>query len=371
MPLCRRTSLLEPGKTTGAVAKQSIYLSRGVRTREPSKKASTQLKVIGKRQISTVVENSDQVDEAVGNDPDLPVYEFSSVQPEVSRKYIRSVVEACNELECVAGPVGFDMEWRVPWRGMPPRPVAVVQIASQRKVFIIQTSAMRGVFPRKLREILEDETIPKVGVNVQGDAKKLFKDHGVKIQNLVELSLMMRQAATEMPPKVDQQGRKLVSLKEQARFYLQKTLVKNEARIGDWERILDSVQLDYAANDAHCSISLYYHYLELSKASGNPLDHSLFTANVSLDGELTFEAKAAPSRKQRTKKKESVTSADDASNLCASGDTTSSIADKGAELPKKGNNQATYADIIEILDSESEFERDLVNVSTKLQRVVF
>ncbi|KAG9054302.1 hypothetical protein FS842_005515 [Serendipita sp. 407] len=363
----------------GTVAKlssiQTSFLphsSRGESSRKPTRRDSNKLDGVVIRESSSVPEIGNNAEEpnepTAGLEPDLPVYDYSLLKPEVSRVYIRSAADACSALEDVAGPVGFDMEWRVPWRGMPQRPVAVIQISSRRSVFIIQTSAMRGVFPRKLKEVLEDATIPKVGVNVQGDAKKLFKDHGVKIQNLVELSLMMRLAAPEMPPGVARHGRRLVSLKEQARFYLQKNLVKNEARIGDWERLLNPVQLDYAANDAHCSISLYHHYLELSESSEERMDHSLFTANISSVGELAFEATAPAPPRKVTKTKRSSRS-DESLSLLAAKDTRDPVIDEVDNMHKQLMKKTVYPDIIEISDSDSDVERDIANVSTKLRNV--
>ncbi|KAG8797985.1 hypothetical protein FRC16_008228 [Serendipita sp. 398] len=179
---------------------------------------------------------------------------------------------------------------------------------------------------------------------------------------------MMRQAAPEMPPGVARHGRRLVSLKEQARFYLQKNLVKNEARIGDWERLLNPVQLDYAANDAHCSISLYHHYLELSESSEERMDHSLFTANISSVGELAFEATAPAPPRKVTKTKRSSRS-DESLALLAAKDTRDPVIDEVDNMHKQLMKKTVYPDIIEISDSDSDVERDIANVSTKLRNV--
>jgi exonuclease 3'-5' domain-containing protein 2 len=115
-----------------------------------------------------------------------------------------------------------------------------------------------AAFPSKLRELLEDPTIVKAGVNVRGmpllsiarfssveqfipgDAKKLYTDHKVKIQNLVELSSLSRIAD---PDLICGGGRKLIRLQKLVAAYLKHNLVKSEVRTGDWEYRLSEEQL--------------------------------------------------------------------------------------------------------------------------------
>jgi hypothetical protein len=90
------------------------------------------------------VEAEVEVEEPV-NTPALPAYNYASYTPKPTRSYIRTVTEANIALEGMVGPLGFDLEWCIAKRkGAVHSPVAVVQIADQRKVLILQTSAMRG-----------------------------------------------------------------------------------------------------------------------------------------------------------------------------------------------------------------------------------
>lgn len=73
---------------------------------------------------------------------DLPVYSYRRWQPQATRYYIRSEKEANNALKSVVGPTGFDLEWWVPYR-KEARPVAVVQLATCKAIYIIQISSMK------------------------------------------------------------------------------------------------------------------------------------------------------------------------------------------------------------------------------------
>jgi hypothetical protein len=75
--------------------------------------------------------------------PELPTYSYLNFSTTPVLKYIRSESEANEVLENINGPLGFDIEWKIMFRKAM-RPVAVVQVASERAIYIIQTSAMRG-----------------------------------------------------------------------------------------------------------------------------------------------------------------------------------------------------------------------------------
>jgi hypothetical protein len=76
--------------------------------------------------------------------PELPTYSYLNFSPTPVLKYIRSEFEANEALENINGPLGFDLEWKIMFQRDMSRPVAVVQVASERAIYIIQTSAMRG-----------------------------------------------------------------------------------------------------------------------------------------------------------------------------------------------------------------------------------
>jgi hypothetical protein len=76
-----------------------------------------------------------------------------------------------------------------------------------------------------------------------GDAKKLYTDHKVKIQNLVELSWLSQIADPDLICGGKPNGRQLIGLQKLVAGYLEQNLVKSEVRTSDWESKLDEEQL--------------------------------------------------------------------------------------------------------------------------------
>jgi hypothetical protein len=93
----------------------------------------------------------------------LPTYAYSNFSPTAVLKYIRFESEANKALENINGPLGFDIEWKVMYRKAMVRPVAVVQVASERSIYIIQTSAMRGGEQVRIIDINAALTFSKYG----------------------------------------------------------------------------------------------------------------------------------------------------------------------------------------------------------------
>ncbi|KIM28205.1 hypothetical protein M408DRAFT_23911 [Serendipita vermifera MAFF 305830] len=230
-------------------------------------------------QKDTPVEDLKDDTEAVDPPPELPVYDYCSYKPTPTRKYARTIVDAERELGGMVGPLGFDIEWRVMHRkGAPQRPC-------------------HESLSQKLKEILEDATIVKTGVNIRGDAKKMFTDHKIKVQNIVELSWLSRQADATLKCGGKVSAKTLVSLPKLVAAYLGKNLLKNDARTSNWEALLTEQQLKYAANDAHCSIILYHYFLELAEDHKRTLEPQAYTMNVNLAGEVVMAAKEATASK--------------------------------------------------------------------------
>ncbi|KAG5653721.1 hypothetical protein H0H81_011128 [Sphagnurus paluster] len=169
-----------------------------------------------------------------------------------------------------AGPVAFDMEWRVFFaRGakVSERRTAVVQVADARgMMLVVQVHGMNRMysldvlrvvtecktgFPKALQALIEDPEIPKLGVNILNDGKKLFRDYGILAKNLVELGAIAAAADPDGPK------RRIVSLSKLTERYCGKTLDKGSERVGNWEAPLDQQQLEYAANDVHSSLMIY------------------------------------------------------------------------------------------------------------------
>lgn len=90
---------------------------------------------------------------------------------------------------------------------------------------------MVTVFSPSIAEFMRDPTLRKVGVQIGGDAKKLFRDHQIVPNGLVELSTIARQI--DGPHWENRVG--LIGLQDQVGRYLKRYLSKDsEVRMGKW-----------------------------------------------------------------------------------------------------------------------------------------
>ncbi|XP_069487164.1 bifunctional 3'-5' exonuclease/ATP-dependent helicase WRN-like isoform X2 [Ambystoma mexicanum] len=84
--------------------------------------------------------------------------------------------------------VGFDIEWSANFSKGKVGKVALIQLCtSEKKCYLFHISAMSG-FPKGLKTLLEDETIKKAGVGIEGDQWKLLSDFDIKLKSFVELA---------------------------------------------------------------------------------------------------------------------------------------------------------------------------------------
>ncbi|THV06085.1 hypothetical protein K435DRAFT_712134, partial [Dendrothele bispora CBS 962.96] len=213
--------------------------------------------------------------------------------------------------------LGFDLEWKpnyVP--GRPENPVALVQLASEHHTFLVQVSRMRPQFPLSVQQVLENPCIPKTGVGIQGDVKKLWSDCHVSVTSCVDLSLFARSvdyalfaqrlgpykdvslkieaprtltpqasiaesnpessgepaapnSAPPMPPSPHDarlwkgRYRDPIGLARLAKAYNNKELSKGRITRSNWEASLSAQQIEYAAEDARAGYTVYEHLLAL------------------------------------------------------------------------------------------------------------
>ncbi|KAF7798636.1 hypothetical protein EIP86_009859 [Pleurotus ostreatoroseus] len=186
--------------------------------------------------------------------PNYPIYSWKSKSPSTRLVYIRDLATA--ELEVAKlqpGPVGFDLEWKPNrWRGAN-NPVALVQLATDDTILLIQVTAMR-VFPEKLRQLLADPSYLKAGVGIQNDAKKLWADYAVNTRNCVDLALLARTVDNaRWKGKYSQP----IGLARLCQTYHNLDLTKGKITRSNWELCLDDLQQEYAANDCHSGLTLY------------------------------------------------------------------------------------------------------------------
>lgn len=102
--------------------------------------------------------------------------------------------------------------------------------------------------PKSLRELLEDDDVIKVGIDPQGDAKKLALDYGVGVASTFDLRFLA--ALT---------GRKPEGLAKMSKSVLNVELDKHWRLVcSDWEgKELTEKQLNYAANDALVAVEIF------------------------------------------------------------------------------------------------------------------
>uniref|UniRef100_A0A8C2Y9N3 DNA 3'-5' helicase n=1 Tax=Coturnix japonica TaxID=93934 RepID=A0A8C2Y9N3_COTJA len=140
--------------------------------------------------------------------------------------------------------VGFDIEWPPSYTKGKMAKIAVIQICvTEEKCYLFHISAMSG-FPKGLKRLLEDETIKKVGVGIEGDHWKLMSDFEVKLNHFVELADVANEKL---------KCKEIWSLNGLVKHLFGKQLLKDKSiRCSNWEKFpLDEEQKSYAATDAY------------------------------------------------------------------------------------------------------------------------
>ncbi|KAF8922276.1 ribonuclease H-like domain-containing protein [Mucidula mucida] len=208
----------------------------------------------------------------------------------VPRMYITDVQAANNaiasQLGSYIGHCGFDLEWRPSFmKGEREHPVSLVQIATSDIAFLFHVSAMDS-FPSLLKDLLENPAILKVGVGIQDDAKKLFRDWNVSVLSCVDLSLLARSV-----DNARWKGRYSapIGLSRLVESYFNCVLPKGRISRSNWAATLSEEQQRYAANDAHAGYAIYAHLLSIDPT----IDHTLFTFHA-VRGRLYAISSAQP-----------------------------------------------------------------------------
>jgi len=195
---------------------------------------------------------------AGGGTHNLVPYDWRAITANARLQYI--VTEGTAN-ECIAriasrpSPVtiGLDMEWRPTFApGRPENPVALIQLACDDEILLVQVSAMQA-FPSGLRDLLESAESLKAGVGIQYDCKKLWRDHRVSVRNCVDLALLARSVDTRWKGPYGAG----IGLSRLVETYLGQKLAKGRIRTSNWESELSTQQQEYAANDCHSSVEIY------------------------------------------------------------------------------------------------------------------
>ncbi|XP_030335267.1 Werner syndrome ATP-dependent helicase homolog isoform X8 [Strigops habroptila] len=146
--------------------------------------------------------------------------------------------------------VGFDIEWPPSYTKGKMAKIAVIQICvSEEKCYLFHISSMSG-FPKGLKRLLEDETIKKVGVGVEGDQWKLMSDFEIKLKSFVELADVANEKL---------RCKEIWSLNGLVKHLFGKQLLKDKSvRCSNWKEFpLNEEQKLYAATDAYAGFIIY------------------------------------------------------------------------------------------------------------------
>lgn len=165
------------------------------------------------------------------------------------------------------GPIGFDLEWKPCYRkDQPQNRVALIQLAAADCVLLLHICKMREI-PHKIRDVLNGSQWIKVGVNIQEDCKKLYRDYRLSVRNCVDLSLMARSV-----DNARWKGRYTnpIGLARLLQTYHGTTLHKGRTQRSNWELPLSSTQQIYAANDAHAGYTIYTHLQTIAQTMTPP-----------------------------------------------------------------------------------------------------
>ncbi|KAF7310627.1 3'-5' exonuclease domain-containing protein [Mycena chlorophos] len=176
--------------------------------------------------------------------PPLPTtrYSWSTINPTMRQFYLTDATQAERALATFSGPIcGIDIEWRPNYvKGQVENPVALLQLSNADTILLLHLHHMK-VIPAGLQMFLEDPSILKAGVGIQGDAKKLYKDYGLNMTGCLDLALLARSVDN---PRWKGKYSDPLGLARLIAAYEDLLLVKGKVTRSNWEKKLDSTQLE-------------------------------------------------------------------------------------------------------------------------------
>ncbi|NXB87953.1 WRN helicase, partial [Vidua chalybeata] len=169
--------------------------------------------------------------------------------------------------------VGFDIEWPPSYTKGKMAKTAVIQMCvAEDKCYLFHVSSMAG-FPKGLKRLLEDETIKKVGVGIEGDQWKLMSDFEIKLKSFVELADVANEKL---------KCKETWSLNGLVKHLFGRQLLKDQSvRCSNWETFpLNEEQKLYAATDAYAGYIVYEKLKNMNKSDQKLLSVSKVAALV-------------------------------------------------------------------------------------------
>ncbi|KAM8938893.1 bifunctional 3'-5' exonuclease/ATP-dependent helicase WRN [Pelodytes ibericus] len=194
---------------------------------------------------------------------DLPFFEFNGSILYSYEANDCSLLSDVIRSELLEGSVlGFDIEWPALYTKGKNGKVALIQMCvSERKCYLFHVSAMTG-FPKGLKRLLEDASVRKVGVGIEGDQWKLMSDCDLKLKGFIELSDVANQKL---------KCKEKWSLNGLVKHLFKKQLLKdNSVRCSKWDRFpLNDEQKLYAASDAYAGLQIYQQLESMDEHESN------------------------------------------------------------------------------------------------------
>ncbi|KAI9350653.1 ribonuclease H-like domain-containing protein [Obelidium mucronatum] len=186
---------------------------------------------------------------------------------------LNKTILMCNSIKTVghtlkqcSGPlVAIDAEWNViKRRGVSQRKTSMLQVYNGHTVGLFRlnllTDGFKNPVPPELCELLHDENVVKVGLNIHGDAGKLFRDYGLCMNGYIELMRLAKVACPEHLVRHAKTGNlQNPSLNHLSSVLLGRVLDKSDSlRMGNWEtKVLNPKMAQYAAADVVASWQVY------------------------------------------------------------------------------------------------------------------
>ncbi|KAJ9127393.1 hypothetical protein QFC24_000800 [Naganishia onofrii] len=209
-----------------------------------------------------------------------------------TKAYTADPQEANELLSMIKGnAIAFDMEWpftkgrkrvvlpggKVMMQGFANQgKTALIQVGDDDLIVLVHLSMMKD-FPSKLREIIENPKVYKLGVNVIGDAQKLVRDYGnLYMKGVLDLSYIAR-AVDEANCKP---GGSKIALAKLCEQYTGCELDKGPVRQSDWSKRLSQAQMDYAANDVASTMVIYNTLMSLDRERGINVDLASLSSDL-------------------------------------------------------------------------------------------
>ena len=164
--------------------------------------------------------------------------------------------------------LGIDPETRPSFKKGNANPVALLQVSSHEVCFLFRLNQL-GLSP-SVQRLLEDTTVPKIGLSLRDDLNSLHKLGEFKDGYFIDLQDHVREIGIE-----DMSLQKLY-----ANFFGQR--ISKRERLSNWESdVLMDKQKTYAATDAWACILLYEELMRLEQSGDYEL--IIITDNVQAD----------------------------------------------------------------------------------------